>query len=112
MIFSGDDTRGGERGVSPTTFDWRRLSGFAFHWHYGIADEEQFVALCGRMIASDVDVVVGVRPAHDERCSDCERLRIDRVRIERGLTELRHAGTSADYASAHEFDTSDAGGER
>lgn len=89
---------------STTSHDWRRLPGFAYHWHYGRADDEQFVALCGRIISSDIDVEIGLRPAHDERCSDCERLRIDRVRVEQGLAELRSAPTHEDYASAHEFD--------
>lgn len=56
---------------STTSHDWRRLPGFAYHWHYGLADEEQFVALCGRIISPDIDVEIGLRPAHDERCSQC-----------------------------------------
>lgn len=90
--------------ISTTHHDWRRLPGFAYHWHFGVADEEHFLALCGRVIESDVEVEIGLRPAHDERCDDCERLRVDRMRVEQGLAELRNAPTHEDYASAHEFD--------
>ncbi len=74
-------------------------------WHVGRAVGASFVTLCnGRFALADGDAVEHMdQPPHVDRCDDCQRQNIDRIRIERALADLRRSATY-DWPSAHEFD--------
>lgn len=75
---------------------WRRHSGDS-DFHLGREDRGSFVTLCrGRWPLSAEqlgDVEHHDNPPHDERCDGCQRERIDIMRVEQGLRELRESAT-------------------
>jgi hypothetical protein len=75
---------------------WRRHSGDP-SWHDGAENTSSFVTLCrGRWsLADELDGQVEHHdnPPHHERCEACQRARIDIMRVEEGLRELRDSAT-------------------
>lgn len=61
-------------------------------FHAGTPVDGSRLLLCtGRWPLADEDrgeVEQAEQPPHDERCAACQRVRIDQIRIERGLDEL------------------------
>lgn len=73
---------------------WRRHTGDST-WHVGADVGGSFVTCCrGRWPLTDEvagDVEYDTSPPHDARCDECQRVRIEQLRVERGLAELGDA---------------------
>lgn len=99
---------------------WRRHRGDSM-FHTGRDDSGSFVTLCqGRWpLLDEIDGLVerNENPPHADRCDECQRRRIDIMRVEEGLRELRDSATYAAPARVRvvawpSFDLSDVvGGE-
>ena len=75
---------------------WRRHRGDSA-WHTGDENAHSFATNCrGQWSLEDEaagEVERSDNPPHDERCEVCSRARIDIMRIEQGLRELRESAT-------------------
>src|SRR5690606_18700719 len=75
---------------------WRRYRGDRA-WHLGREALHSYVTYChGRWALTDEREGLVERcesPPHDDRCEACERQRLEEVRIEQGLSELRASET-------------------
>jgi hypothetical protein len=77
--------------------EWRKRAG-SLSWHFGADDDRgSFVTLCNGSWEIRDDFEMVVRPAHEDRCDQCERTRIDRIAIERGLGELAENFEAAEF---------------
>lgn len=98
---------------------WRRHNASRdSKWHAGDEVIGSFVTQCnGRWSISDElagEVEHSDSPPQDERCEVCQRARIDIVRVEQGLRELRESATHTPHHRSRvvtwPFDLSDVHG--